>query len=138
MPYRRKTIENGIIYDGHIPFAKQADSGKIPVVNAKGEWELQEAPSGSGFLVTVTQSQGTWTADKTLAEIIAAAASGIVPVLKADYGEGSAYYSLSSCAEGGASFYDTNIDSGAIYTEGFDISSDGTVNEVYEEYPSEG
>lgn len=134
---RRKLIENGITYDGHIPFAKQADSGKIPVVNASGEWELGNAPSGGSFLVTVTQSEGTWASDKTLAEINAAVSSGIVPVLKADYGTDSTYYSLSSCGGGGASFYVTNIDSGTIYTEGFDISSDGTVNKIDEEYPSE-
>lgn len=134
---RRKLIENGITYDGHIPFAKQADSGKIPVVNAKGKWELQEAPSNGGFLVTLTENNGTYTADKTFAEISTAVASGIVPVLKADYGTDSIYYSCSSCGNTDACFYVTSIDSGTIYTEGFDISADGTVYKVNEQYPSE-
>lgn len=166
MPFRRKTIKNGVIYDGHIPYSKQADSGKIPVVNARGEWEVKEAPSslpsvtsadngkvlgvtegqwgavnapsGGGFIVTLAENNGTYTVDKTLAEILAAVASGIVPILKVPIGNNAfTYYSLTSAGGGGASFVETNIDSGTIYSYGFQVDYDDTVREVDEMYPSE-
>lgn len=137
MPYRRKTVENGIIYDGNIPYSKQADSGKIPVVNASGEWELGNGPSGGGFLVTLTESEGTYTADKTFAEISASVANGIIPILKAPEQNSFRYYPFSYLTSSAVSFSYTSIESGEVYTAGYYVWPNGSVTVIDETYPTE-
>ena len=137
MPYRRKTIENGIIYDGHIPFAKQADSGKIPVVNAKGEWELQEAPSGGGteiFNVVFTaswndQDQKVITASKTAAEILAAQQAGkyiTANYRTVDFDEGTRAISIIVKADYDDSPY-CDVKFLTLYAEGSQATSNDTM-----------
>lgn len=138
MPYRRKTVENGIIYDGNIPYSKQADSGKIAKVNSRGEWEIKEASaSNTGFLVTLTENSGTYTADKTFAEISAAVASGIAPVLKVPSGNSFLYYPFCQAGPSAVSFSYTSIESGEVYTVGYYVFPNGSVTVIDETYPSE-
>ena len=63
--------------DESLPSSTTADSGKVLTVDSSGNAAWATAQSGiNGFKVTFTVSGGTYTADKTYSEIIAAINSG--------------------------------------------------------------
>ena len=57
------------------PAEGSANANKFLGFDANGDYTAKDAPSGGGakkFIVTLTKANDTWTADKTVAEIVAA------------------------------------------------------------------
>lgn len=88
--------KNGQMKD--LPVVTATDNGKVLKV-ANGVWSVGEGGSGGGggaekFVVTLTQENDTWTADKTIAEILAADAANQIVVCKVSPGGGAMPYEL--------------------------------------------
>lgn len=73
------------------PAEGSENANKFIGFDANGDYTAKDAPAGGGaekFVVTLTQENDTWTADKTIAEIIAADAANKVVVAKYPVGAG--------------------------------------------------
>ena len=69
----------------NFPAEDSANANKFLGFDANGDYTAKDAPSGGGaekFVVTLTETDDTWTADKTVAEIVAADAAGQIVVAK--------------------------------------------------------
>ena len=69
----------------NFPAEDSANANKFLGFDANGDYTAKDAPSGGGaerFVVTLTEENDTWTADKTVAEIVAADAAGKIVVAK--------------------------------------------------------
>lgn len=68
---------------GGLPAEGIANANKFLGFDANGDYTAKDAPSGGGaekFVVTLTEDDGTWTADKTIAEILEANGDGEIIV----------------------------------------------------------
>lgn len=77
----------------NFPTEGTANANKFAGFDENGLWTAKDAPSGGSaekFIVTLTQDEQTeeWTADKTVAEIVAADEAGKIVVAKYPVGEG--------------------------------------------------
>lgn len=80
----------------NFPAEGSANANKFLGFDANGDYTAKDAPSGGGgaekFVVTLTESNDTWTADKTIAEIMAAYEANQVVVCK--YTDSGVLYEL--------------------------------------------
>lgn len=69
------------------PVEGSANANKFIGFDANGDYAAKNAPSGGAdkFVVTLTQENGTWTADKTIAQILEANAANKVVTCKIVY-----------------------------------------------------
>ncbi len=114
------------VHDSMLPEATTSDSGKVPVVNEEGEWELGEGGGGSEsvMVVTISYSSNTYEADVSYADIVAAIENGT-----------SVLFYLTGADGVGFAYYDeeySEISSSILY------ATSSTINYSYIVYTSEG
>lgn len=83
-PARGGSGEDGGLPD-NFPAEGSANANKFLGFDANGDYTTKDAPSSGGaekFVVTLTQENDTWTADKTVSEIVAADEADQVVVAK--------------------------------------------------------
>ena len=80
--------EGGSSLPENFPTEGAENANKFAGFDENGLWTAKDAPSGGGaekFVVTLTQEDDTWTADKTVAEIVAADAANQVVVAQLNF-----------------------------------------------------